>query len=471
MNTLAKPSDLVDRLQSFEVFQNIDKAALAWLVERSTYKYFPVGEHIFEPGRAVDTMEVIMQGQYVIRFQRGSELQELGLGEAGNITGVLPFSRMKEAKAFGTVLEDVYLLELHKDCFTEMVNTSYELTQALVGVMTSRVRDFTQQRVQNEKLMALGKLSAGLAHELNNPASAIVRSSEELYNRIHTTPEKFKSVMTIRVTPEETDQINEILFSKIELAKSLDLSVLEREERLDELLDWLEDQGIENAEDIADTFVDYGMREEDLEQIDNIIEDKDSEAIMWWLESTMSLERLVEEIRESGTRIAKLISSIKSYSHMDRGVTREAIDVHQGIKNTIIMLKHKFKHKQITIEKDLEEDLPPVLAYTGELNQVWTNIIVNAIDAMNPAGQLKIKTYRDREFVRVDITDNGVGIPEENIHNIFDPFFTTKPIGEGTGLGLEIVKRIVHRSKGDIKVASKPGETTFFLCFPAALKN
>lgn len=468
MEILTKPSTLLIELKSIEVLQGIEDSALEWLINRSELRYYPIGTHLFEPEQAVDHMQIILEGSYVVNRLRGKELQEIGVWEAGHISGVLPFSRMKEAKAFGKALEDCRILELHRQHFIEMVNVSYELTQALVGVMTDRVRDYTQMHVQNEKLMALGKLSAGLAHELNNPASAIVRSSEELYKKVHSTPEKFKSIMSMSVTPDQTDCINTILFAKIEKAKTLELSLMEREEKLDDLVDWLEDHDIKNGEDIAETFVDFGMEVEDLDEIYEIIEEKDVGAILWWLESTMSLEKLVEEIREGSDRIAELVKSVKSYTHMDRAKSREPVDIHEGIKNTIIMLKHKFKHKNISIEKDVDWNLPKVVAFAGELNQVWTNIIVNAIDAMDQNGRLQIRTYQDRHYVCVDITDNGKGISEENITRIFDPFFTTKGIGEGTGMGLDIVKRIIDRSKGAIEVTSKPGKTTFSLCFPAA---
>jgi CRP-like cAMP-binding protein len=259
MKNIPKTPELLHQLQANEVLADIPVPTLEWLIDKSEYQLYETGEYLFEPGDAVVHMLILIQGEYSAKMKRNGRWRELGVWRAGNITGVLPFSRMKEARAYGQAISDCYFLALHKDHFVEMVNISYELTQAMVSVMTSRVRDFTQLRFQDEKLMALGKLSAGLAHELNNPASAMVRSSEELYKRIHSSPEKFKSVITMRITPEQTDQINEILFSKIPEAKNLDLSLLEREERLDDISDWLEDHDIENGEDIADTLVDFGF--------------------------------------------------------------------------------------------------------------------------------------------------------------------------------------------------------------------
>ena len=467
MKILDKSPELLSTLQLFDTFQDIDATALQWLIDQSDYKLYDTGELLFGPGDAVEHMQIIVKGRYVVRFEQKGETRELGVWETGYITGVLPFSRMKEARAKGQALEPTYTLELHKKHFIEMVNVSYELTQALVAVMSDRVRDFTTLQFQNEKLMALGRMSAGLAHELNNPASAMVRNAEELYKRVHATPEKFKAVITMRISPEQTDQVNAILFDKISHAGQLSLSLMEREERKDDMLDWLEDKGIVDGDDIAETFVDFGLDVEGLEQIDEIVEGHSLPAIMWWLESTLSLEGLVNEIREASSRISKLVQSIKDYSHMDRGVSRESFDIHEGIRSTLVMLKHKFKGKNIEVLKNLDEKLPLINGFPGELNQVWTNLFSNAVDALPDSGQLTIRTYNDRQLVCVDVIDNGSGIPEEIQTRIFEPFFTTKAMGEGTGMGLDIVKKIIDRHKGMIAVESRPGRTAFKLCFPA----
>ncbi|MCG8329451.1 MAG: ATP-binding protein [Chitinophagales bacterium] len=468
MKTIEKSPQILTTLQAFETFAGIPESALQWLIDLSDYKFYDTGEELFYPSQKVDHMQIIMDGKYVVKFEQKGKTREVGVWETGYITGVLPFSRMVEARACGTALQPTYTLELHRRHFTEMVNVSYELTQALVSVMTTRVRDFTSLQFQNEKLMALGKLSAGLAHELNNPASAMVRNAEELYKKVHNTPEKFKAVITMRITPEQTDQVNAILFSKISNYGQQDLSLLEREERIDDLTDWLEDQEMEEVEDIAETFTDFDFTEEDLEEIHEIVQGENVPLIMGWLESTLSLEKLVGEIQEASGRISSLVRSIKDYSHMDKGVSREQVNIHDGIRSTVIMLKHKLKKKNIALNKEFHEALPPVLGYAGELNQVWTNLIVNAIDALDVGGSLTIKTYPDRQYVCVDITDNGHGIPEDIQTRVFEPFFTTKAMGEGTGMGLDIVKKIMVRHNAEIDVKSEPGKTTFSLCFPAS---
>jgi signal transduction histidine kinase len=314
--------------------------------------------------------------------------------------------------------------------------------------------------------MSLGRLSAGLAHELNNPASAMVRSAKELRQRVHTTPEKFKSVITMRITEEQTDAVNDILFSKIEKGFRDDLSTLQRSEEEDEILDWLDDHEVENGEDLAETFVDYGITIDDLDKILEKIEEKHLPRILWWVENTLRNETIVTEIGESADRIATLIKSIKAYSHSDRSKSMDLLDVHEGLYNTMMIMKHKMKAKNIQIEKEIDKTLPKLRMFPGQINQVWTNIIDNAIDAMPVKGTLKIKTYKVRNNLCVDISDTGSGIPEELISRIYDPFFTTKGIGEGTGIGLDMVKKIISRHKGDIKVQSEPGNTTFTVCLP-----
>ncbi len=469
MKLLTKTPDLVDTLQSFEVFANIRPESLEWLIDRSAYTFYEDGEVLFKAEQPINAMSFILKGSIEIRMVRDGEMKELGVVEPGEFTGVLPFSRMKVAKAKGTARGDVYALELPKECFTEMVNVDYNLTRELVGIMSNRIREHTSQRFQDEKLMSLGRLSAGLAHELNNPASAIKRSVEELYQKVHKTPEKFKKVITIKITPEETDAVNEIMFAKINQESYPDLTLMEREERLDDLIDWLEDHEVKHADDLAETFVDFDLGVSELEQIDDILNGRGLSTVLSWIESTMSLERLVTEIQESADRISTLVKSVKAYSHMDKGDGQEPIDIHDGLRNTLIMLKHKFKHYHIEVEKDWNHQLPKIVAHPGSLNQVWTNLIVNAVDAMREeGGKLTIRTRQDRDFLCVDVIDTGSGISEENLSKIFDPFFTTKPMGEGTGMGLDIVKKIANNHKAAIRVKSKPGETIFTVCFPMA---
>ena len=466
---LKKSPDLLERLRDFDIFSEVSDQALQWLVEKSDYVGYAKGDHIFRAGELVDHMQVILEGGYVIQRESKGRKKEMGMWKAPYVTGVLPFSRMKEVGADGICLEETKVLQLHRDCFVEMVNVSYQLTQALVAVMTNRVRDFQQMRLMDEKLLALGKMSAGLAHELNNPASAIIRSSQELHRHLVQTPERFKSIVTMRVTEEDVDRVNEILFDRIASFKTEEeLGLMEREERSDDLLDWLEDHEVEEADRIVDTFVDWNFSVEQLERLAKIVPEEAIQPVLWWIETNLTTESLVSEIQASSGRIAELITSIKTYSHMDQEPSLEMVDVHDGLKSTVIMLNHAFKKKQIRIKKELGKNIPRIKALAGELNQVWTNLLSNALDALpeNKGGELTLRTFQERDCVCVEIEDNGPGIPEDIQSRIFEPFFTTKGIGEGTGMGLDIVRRVIDHHNGYVNVDSEPGKTVFRVCFP-----
>ncbi|WP_148270306.1 ATP-binding protein [Haliscomenobacter hydrossis] len=466
MQILEKHPELPAILAEFELFEGVAPSAIQWLIDHSEYQFYEEGENFIRPNMDAEHMLLIVKGEYALRMQQGNEFRDIGQWGAGYVTGLLPFSRMKKTVAYGIAVLPLEILALHRNCFTEMATVSYELTQNLVGVMSSRIKTFTEQRLQDEKLMSLGKLSAGLAHELNNPASALVRSADELYQKIHQSPERFKSVITMRVSPEETDALNAILFRKASEGQAKELGLLERESCKDDILDWLEDHDIDNADDIAETFLDFGLRLEDLEAMKEALNGKALNAMMWWIESTLSLERLVKEIRESADRIGRLVSSIKTYTHMDQSQDMQSTDLHEGIRSTMIMLKHQFKEKSIQVVKEFAEDMPMVCVHPGEMNQVWTNLIDNAVDAAPVGGMLKVRTYVKNKKAVIDIIDNGPGIPEAIRNKIFDPFFTTKEIGKGTGMGLEIARRIVLKHHGEISLKSKPGETIFTVCIP-----
>lgn len=469
MQSCPKPDDLFDQLRALALFADVDDSAIRWLAGKSEYYCLKKDECFFEEGDEINHMQILLRGSYLISVQRDGRRQELGVWEAPYILGVLPFSRMKTAGASGISLEASTVLELHKDYFTEMVNVSYPLTQALVSVMTERVRDFQQIRLMDEKLLALGKMSAGLAHELNNPASAMVRSSQELHKHLGFTPTTFKDVITMQVTPEETDAINEIMYQIIQQrAGAEDLSLMEREERHDELEDWFEDHDIRGKEEAIDTFIDWDVTTDHLDQITTILRPEALGPVLWWIETNLTTEGLVTEIQTASSRISELVTSIKSYSHMDSEPSMEFVDLHKGVNSTITMLKFKFKRKQVAIEKAMDPNLPHVKALEGELNQVWTNLISNALDALpdDGTGKFIVRSYRRRNNICLEFEDNGTGIPKDIQSRIFEPFFTTKGIGEGTGMGLDIVHRVLKRHGGSITVESEPGRTCFLVCFP-----
>lgn len=460
---MTKPS--TSDLRRVPTFEGLNDEALNWLIDKAELRTLRIDDYLFRKGDPIDYMHVILSGKLRIKLLQGKQFREISAIEAGSVTGMLPYSRMKEATGFGIAVEETRVLSLHKKHFVEMEQVSRDMVQALVGVMTTRARDFTRLQQQNEKMMALGKLSAGLAHELNNPAAAIVRSSDILRQHLHHTPDNFKKVILIRLEPNQVDAVNDILFKKINEMPP-DITMMERNNREDEIAEWLEDRGWDDGYEAAENFVEFGMTLDDLEEMEEIIEGKHTEPVFNWLNNVLTTERLVKEIEEASQRISTLIQSVKTYTHMDRSTEKAEVDIHEGLNSTLTMLNHKLKKKNIQIEKEFQSDVPKIPIYVSEINQVWTNLIDNAIDAMDEQGTLTIRTQTERDHLKVQVIDNGSGIPPDIKDNIFDPFFTTKPVGQGSGLGLDIVKKIIEQHQASINLDSEPGKTQFTICFP-----
>ncbi|GAA4108292.1 ATP-binding protein [Aquimarina addita] len=454
------------QLQNVPELLNVPDKQLQWLIDTSYVTVLKVGDYLFKRGDDIDKLFILLKGTVEIKIQQQGNYKLVSRMKTNQIGGLLPFSRASSALGFGEVVEDSEVLILDKDYFREMIANHYELTESLVHKMTSRVREFTKDNVQAEKMMALGKLSAGLAHELNNPASAMLRSAKLLRKHLSNVPEKFKRIISIKASPEEIDIINTILFDKLKNRPENNMKLTERNEKEDELETWLEDHGVEDAYELTETLLDFCMEISAIEEVYKATGDTNFPSAIEWIENVLTTEKMVDEIEEASDRISGLVSSIKSYTHMDRAPEKTATDIHIGIKSTLTMLNHKLKSKNITIEKDFKDELPKPKIFVSEINQVWTNLIDNAIDAMDNKGILTIKTDAFQQMLIVKIIDNGKGIPEENLNAIFDPFFTTKGIGEGTGMGLEVSQRIIKQHQGEIKVTSKKGETIFTVCLP-----
>ncbi|MFC5412357.1 sensor histidine kinase [Larkinella bovis] len=455
--------DCLTALKTNPTFQSVPEEQLRWLVDHSDCQTYPADTILYKPGDRTDHFLLVLEGH--IRFYVND--QEIRFSEPGSLEGVLPFSRMVESLAFWKTLDPTTLLALHRDHFREMIQTQYELTETLVHAMTTRVRETTRVLQQNEKMLSLGRMSAGLAHELNNPVSAVVRSANTLKAHLHNTPQRFKEVMTLCVTDEMIDRAGELLFRKMnEQGKGKRLTLLERSSREDELLDWFDDNQVSDGDDLTESLIDFGFTTDDLDALLSDLEPAARTTILNWIVNNLATERLVNDIETASQRIATLVDAIKAYSHMDRGTGREPIRVCEGIDSTLVLLKHKLKAKNIVVDVDIPDDLPLVDAFASELNQVWTNLIDNAIDAMNDGGHLQISGEVDHEFVLIRVIDDGAGIPTASLDHIFDPFYTTKPPGQGTGLGLDIVQGIIRRHNGRIYVQSKPGRTEFKVCLP-----
>lgn len=456
-----------DQLKKIESLQTVPEDQLQWLINQGEVQDYEAGDRVFEAGAPLNVTMIILEGSFRICMLQGGSIRELAVLGEGSITGYLPFSRGKKITGYGECVRKMTVLVCPAEKVQESIQLHYELTEALVHIMTNRVRDFTAFQQQNEKMMALGKLSAGLAHELNNPAAAIVRNTSALKEQLKQYPHIFKQIAAIKLKMSEVDPINVFIQDIINRPDKPVLSMLEKSAKEDEMMDWLEDHEV-NSYEMAETLVDVGFAVNDLEKLRDKVADDCVSPVLVWINNTLMTDKLVSDIEEASRRISELVTSVKNFTHMDMAADKQPVDIKEGIISTLKMMIYKIKKNNINMVKSFAEDLPKVNARPGDLNQVWTNLIDNALDAMEGynGDTLKISTQRDGAFVQIKITDNGPGIPEDIRSRIFDPFFTTKAMGKGTGMGLDVVNRIIQQHNGTIKVKSKPGETEFEVCLP-----
>ena len=455
---------IVKGIKSFPQFSEVPEDQLRAYVELSEVCTYQPDEVIVKPGDEINKMYLVLDGNIRLQLKRGEQFTVIDSFEAGDLTGKLPFSRLQSSLAYVTVMEESTVLITHENKFPEIAS-HYQLIESFVHALSDRIRHFTTQQQQNEKLLALGKLSAGLAHELNNPASAMVRSATALKENLHAKPEKFKGMMELKLSEAQVDAINEVIFEKLN-AEIPSLSLMERTSLEDELADWMEDHGIEEAYELAETFAEHGFDEESLQKIKDIGDEALLTPVFRWIEDVFVTEKMIAEVEDASRRISDLVSSVKTYSHMDQANEKEPVDLEKLIRSTLSILNHKIKEKQISVDINIPDNLPEFCGFVSELNQVWMNLLDNAVDAMDQEGKIEISAQTKNGDLRIYFKDNGAGIPEEIQSQIFDPFFTTKGVGQGTGLGLDFVRKIVSKHKGTVSVKSKPGETIFELCFP-----
>ena len=459
----------IEELKKVVVLSGLSDEHLQWILDHSEGMEYDEGELVGKTGDPAEWMLFIIEGKVDFYMNVNGKLvfyhHFANDVDTGGVTGLLPYSRMKAYPGNSVVVEKLRGLRLHKNYFQELEQLNPEFIQQLIGYMTERARSFATTQMQHEKVNALGNLSAGIAHELNNPASAINRISYELTNRLFLNIELTEKMLRQNINADHIQYLRK----KIELkgdARKHKLSALQRMKNEDELTHWLEANGLPVDQQVVETFTEAGFSGEDLETLHNNVAREDLAQILLWIENLLSSQQIIKDLEEASTRISNLVGAIKSHVHMDRTNELQPTDIHKDIENTLTLLGYKLREKNIAVKKSFCTDLADIPAYIGELNQVWTNIIDNAIYALKQEGELTIETTCDKNNVYVKIIDNGSGIPAEIQSRIFDPFFTTKKVGEGTGIGLDLVNRIIKHHNGGIKVHSKPGRTEFLISLP-----
>jgi signal transduction histidine kinase len=443
-------------------FVDLPDDQLDWFLSQSQELHVKAGEVYARQGDPADAMGVVLEGQLEARGEIAGETIVIPM-KAGDVTGILPFSRMKQYTVSGRAITDSRLLRFPAARFPDLVQKMPELTQRLVGMMSDRIREVTRIEQQRDRLASLGKLSAGLAHELNNPASAAKRAASQLRSLLKRIKDASHELGRHELTPVQRAEIEKLEASFIQSNEPPPdaLAINDLEDRIDSLL---RSHGQNDLWQMSADLARRNIKPEVLESLFSILDPGTARAALVRIATSLEIFSLVNEIESSTSRISDLVLAIKQYTYMDQSPVQN-VDIVKSLETTLIIMNHKLK-KGVTVQRDYQRIPLLVNSFGSELNQVWTNLIDNAIDAMSGKGDLRVRTYKEDGSVVVEIGDNGPGISPEVKAHIFEPFFTTKLVGEGTGLGLDTVQRIVRKHRGNIQVTSVPGDTRFQVYLP-----
>src|SRR6266853_5974136 len=455
---------MIDKSELLRVpaFADLPDDQLAWFLSQAQELHLKAGEIYLRAGDPANAMFVILEGQLEIRGEIGGDTVAFTI-DAGNVTGALPFSRMKQFTVGGRAVVDSRVLKFSATLFPDLVQKMPELAKRLVGLMSDRIRETTRIEQQRERLAGLGKLSAGLAHELNNPASAAKRATSQLRDILKKIKNASHELGKRDLTSAQKSEIEklEASFTQPDVVPPDALTISDLEDQIDSLL---RSHGQNDLWQLAAELARRNVKPEALESLFAKLDADSARAALVRIAASVEVASLLHEIESSTTRISDLVRAIKEYTYMDQAPV-QSVDVVKSLETTLTILNHKLK-QGVAVQRDYQRVPLLVNSFGSELNQVWTNIIDNAIDAMHGKGELRVRTYRDEGCVVVEIADNGPGIAPEVEPHIFEPFFTTKGVGEGTGLGLDTVQRIVKKHRGNIQVDSKPGDTRFEVWLP-----
>ena len=461
-------AEIVEALRTITPLEGLSDTEYEWLARHGNERIGETGALVFREGEPASHLNFILKGEIHVR-RRHSGPMALFIGRAGQMTGKLPYSRMKGYGGDGYTTGACWVLDIHESLFPEMLVAIPSMGQRCVSVLLDRVREVTRIEQQAEKLAALGKLAANLAHELNNPASAAQRSATSLAAELRDYGDRKYKLGALCLTTDTSSRMHEwFLRARSEMFSLLSqdgaepnpMAVLDRESAM---LAWLEKHGVANAWNIAPSLAESNLQMSLLEEFAGEFPGEVLASAMATFASSVRVERMAETIVGSTVRIFDLISAIKDYSYMDQAPMQD-VNIAQSLEITLSMFGSRLG--KVALETHFDPELPPIRAYGSELNQVWTALIENALDAMPEGGKLMLSTRLTGQFATIEVWDNGGGVPEELQSRIFEPFYTTKAPGSGLGLGLDIAQRIVTRHSGFLTVVSKPGETCFQVRLP-----
>jgi signal transduction histidine kinase len=458
----ARVPEIVEALKKVGQLLGIEETGYLWLATHGTEIFAESGAVVFREGEPASKMTILLQGEIYVRREQGGPA--FFIGRSGQITGLLPFSRMKAYGGLGYTSAPTWGLEFDRSLFPEMLKAIPSLADKLVGILLDRVREVTRIEQQSEKLNALGKLAGNLAHELNNPASAAQRSAAGVLEELRVYGHERFNLGRLCLSTEKTERVQDWEGDVRSEAKRLGKPAeTEQTRREDEIVQWLHHHDIHESWHIAPELAEFGVVPGQLEPLVEFLDPGAIAVVLSQFTSSLRTERIAEAMLDSTARIFDLIRAIKDYSYMDQMPIQE-VDIPQSLENTLAMVASRLR--KVKIIRDYEPNLPCVGAYGRELNQVWTALIENALDAVHDEGEIRLLVRTNADMMLVEVWDDGPGIPAELQARIFEPFFTTKAPGSGLGLGLDVVNRIVRMHKGFVSVQSKPGETCFQIRLP-----
>ena len=458
----------IQDLRNSPLFQGLSDDELQRLMDNAKPVALRAGEVLMKQGDIGDSAFVVVQGEFVITKQSGQSVIKIDVRNPGDVLGEMALLSQAPRSATVTAVTDCETLCISQQAFENLLSSSSTAALAVLHWVMNRLSQNDALLHQQERMAALGTLSAGLAHELNNPAAAAQRSASELNKTLLKWQSLTHQMELMALRENQTDWLDDFMKEASRRFESpLKIEALEKIDLVDQLQAWLEANGIESAWELAPAMVNFGWNGEALEKLKSMAFFNLS---VQWLSTGCLMTGLLSEVQQTTERISHIVRAMKSYTYLDQAPILE-VDIHEGLENTLVIMQHKLK-QGVNIKHEYSPNLPRIEAYASELNQVWTNIIDNAVDAMNGKGEIILRTYAEDNRVVVEIVDNGPGMPENIRSRIFEPFFTTKPPGKGTGLGLHISHDIVaNRHHGQLLVESKPGETKFKVILPIRINK
>jgi len=456
-------TSLIDRLLAHRTVGEVPREQLVWLASVGVEQILEPGEILTASPAPVKAFYVVLEGHLSIRVNRGAGPHVVMEWHGGDVTGILPYSRVKTPPGSVVAEERTTVLAVDPGHLRHMTRECPELTAVLVHVMLDRARVFKSSELLDEKMASLGRLAAGLAHELNNPASAIARSAKTLVERLDALEPATRRFCALSLSETQRRGISSLRDDHSVVHAPL--SPLELADRRDAMDDWLSAHRVSGVD--AGPLIESGLGTADLETLDALVGSEKLEAVIGHVAAGLTVRQIAAEIDAAATRIHALVTAVKGFTYVNQQATLQPIAIGRGLSDTITVLRSKAKEKSVDVRLQVPDDLPAVDGYGGELNQVWANLVDNAIDA-TPGGHVRIEAQSADGQVIVRVIDDGPGIPAEIKNRIFDPFFTTKEIGQGTGLGLDIARRIVQRHRGVIDMSTGPDGTEFRVTLPAS---